>query len=51
MELENSSAMTVSTASGEATVSSLGNQIQGTQPTGGEPPKKKRSLPGMPGEL
>ncbi|KAK5831750.1 hypothetical protein E1A91_A05G208700v1 [Gossypium mustelinum] len=48
VELENSSAMTVSTASGEATASSLGNQIQDNQLTGGGPPKKKRNLPGMP---
>ncbi|EOY14712.1 hypothetical protein QUC31_000179 [Theobroma cacao] len=48
VELENSSPMTVSTASGEASASSSGNQIQGTQPTGGGPPKKKRNLPGMP---
>ncbi|XP_022772780.1 protein indeterminate-domain 2-like [Durio zibethinus] len=40
--------MTVSTASGEASASSSGNQIQGTQPTGGGPLKKKRNLPGMP---
>ncbi|XVE69921.1 hypothetical protein DITRI_Ditri10aG0030200 [Diplodiscus trichospermus] len=48
VELENSTSMAVSTASGEASASSSGNQIQGTQPTGGAPPKKKRSLPGMP---
>ncbi|KAE8735124.1 Protein indeterminate-domain 12 [Hibiscus syriacus] len=37
-ELQNSSSMAVSTASGEASVSS----------SGGRPPKKKRNLPGMP---
>ncbi|GMI96793.1 indeterminate(ID)-domain 2 [Hibiscus trionum] len=37
-ELQNSSPMAVSTASGEASVSS----------SGGRPPKKKRNLPGMP---
>ncbi|XWS25735.1 hypothetical protein CRYUN_Cryun27aG0093000 [Craigia yunnanensis] len=47
VEPENSSPMTVSTASGEASASSSGNQIQGTQPTGG-PLKRKRNLPGMP---
>ncbi|XP_022768919.1 protein indeterminate-domain 2-like isoform X2 [Durio zibethinus] len=49
VELENSSTMTISTASGEASASSSVNQIQGTQPKGGGgPPKKKRNLPGMP---
>ncbi|XWS24339.1 hypothetical protein CRYUN_Cryun28dG0092800 [Craigia yunnanensis] len=48
LELENSSPMAVSTASGEASASSSGNQIQSTQQTGGGPPKKKRNLPGMP---
>ncbi|XVE56015.1 hypothetical protein DITRI_Ditri03aG0203200 [Diplodiscus trichospermus] len=48
VELENSTSMAVSTASGEASASSSGNQIQGTQQTGGGPPKKKRNLPGMP---
>ncbi|XP_039032483.1 zinc finger protein GAI-ASSOCIATED FACTOR 1-like isoform X2 [Hibiscus syriacus] len=48
MELENSSPVTVSAASGEATASSLGNQIQDTQLAAGGPPKKKRNLPGMP---
>ncbi|KAL4336325.1 hypothetical protein GQ457_07G026180 [Hibiscus cannabinus] len=48
VELENSSPMTLSTASGEATTSSLGNQIQDTQLAGGGPLKKKRNLPGMP---
>ncbi|OMO87629.1 hypothetical protein CCACVL1_08881 [Corchorus capsularis] len=48
-ELENSSSMAVSTASGEASASSSGNQIQGTQLVAeGGPPKKKRNLPGMP---
>ncbi|OMO75034.1 hypothetical protein COLO4_26347 [Corchorus olitorius] len=48
-ELENSSSMAVSTASGEASASSSGNQIQGTQLAAeGGPPKKKRNLPGMP---
>ena len=51
VELENSSSMAVSTASGEASASSSGNQIQGTQPTVGGPLKRKRNLPGMPGEL
>ncbi|KAE8729220.1 Protein indeterminate-domain 7 [Hibiscus syriacus] len=37
-ELQNSSSMAVSTASGETSVSS----------SGGRPPKKKRNLPGMP---
>ncbi|GLU04408.1 hypothetical protein SLE2022_215580 [Rubroshorea leprosula] len=41
-EMENSSPMAISTASGEASASSSGNQIQGA------PPKKKRNLPGMP---
>ncbi|XWS21079.1 hypothetical protein CRYUN_Cryun30bG0024600 [Craigia yunnanensis] len=40
--------MTVSTVFGEASATSSGNQIQGTQPTGGGPLKKKRNLPGMP---
>ncbi|XAR73888.1 hypothetical protein NMG60_11008006 [Bertholletia excelsa] len=44
-ELENSSAMNESTASGEASVSSSGNQIASPKPP---PPKKKRNLPGMP---
>ncbi|XVF73701.1 hypothetical protein PTKIN_Ptkin13bG0003800 [Pterospermum kingtungense] len=48
VELENSSSMAVSTASGEASASSSGNQNQGTEQTGGEPAKKKRNLPGMP---
>ncbi|KAE8656575.1 hypothetical protein F3Y22_tig00116999pilonHSYRG00017 [Hibiscus syriacus] len=48
VEFENSSPVTVSTASGEATASSFGNQIQDTQLIGGGPPKKKRNLPGMP---
>lgn len=49
VELENSSPMT---ASGEASASSPGNQIQGIEPTGGGgPQKKKRNLPGMPGEI
>ena len=51
LKLENSSPMAVSTAFEEASASSSGNQIQGTQPTGGGPLKKKRNLPGMPGEL
>ncbi|XVF36135.1 hypothetical protein REPUB_Repub19eG0032400 [Reevesia pubescens] len=49
VEPENSSSMAVSTASGEASASSSGNQIQGIiQQTGGGPSKKKRNLPGMP---
>ena len=51
VELENSSSMAVSTASGEVSASSSGNQIQGTQQAGGGPPRRKRNLPGMPGEL
>ncbi|XP_034683370.1 zinc finger protein GAI-ASSOCIATED FACTOR 1 [Vitis riparia] len=44
VDLDNSSAMTVSTASGEASVSSTGNQPAPPKPA----PKKKRNLPGMP---
>lgn len=48
-ELENSSPMTVSTASGEASISSSGHQttVVPVEP----PPKKKRNLPGMPGKV
>ena len=42
VDLDNSS-----TASGEASVSSSGNQSQPPKPTA----KKKRSLPGMPGKI
>uniref|UniRef100_A0A5B6YR17 Putative zinc finger protein NUTCRACKER n=1 Tax=Davidia involucrata TaxID=16924 RepID=A0A5B6YR17_DAVIN len=42
-DLDNSSAMNDSTASGEASVSSSGNQTLPPKPT-----KKKRNLPGMP---
>ncbi|OVA18673.1 zinc finger protein [Macleaya cordata] len=45
VELENSSAMTVSTASGEASVSSSGTQTAIPPST---TTKKKRNLPGMP---
>ncbi|KAJ8762351.1 hypothetical protein K2173_007509 [Erythroxylum novogranatense] len=46
VEADQSSQMTVSTASGEATgVSSLGNQVTSLPVA---PPKKKRNLPGMP---
>ncbi|XVF63902.1 hypothetical protein PTKIN_Ptkin09bG0123700 [Pterospermum kingtungense] len=38
----------MTTASGEASASSSGNQIQGTEPREGGPLKKKRNLPGMP---
>ncbi|XP_022768973.1 protein indeterminate-domain 2-like [Durio zibethinus] len=48
VELENSSPMAVSRVSGEASASSSGHQIQGTQQTGEGTPKKKRNLPGMP---
>ncbi|KAE8715515.1 Protein indeterminate-domain 1 [Hibiscus syriacus] len=48
MKLENWLPVTVSTASGEATASSSGNQIQDTQLAAGGPAKKKRNLPGMP---
>lgn len=44
VDVENSSAMNDSTASGEASISSSGNQIP---PKKAE--KKKRNLPGMPG--
>ncbi|XP_057973372.1 zinc finger protein GAI-ASSOCIATED FACTOR 1-like [Malania oleifera] len=44
VELENSSPVTVSTASAEASVSSSGNQTMPAE----APPKKKRNLPGMP---
>ncbi|KAH7524070.1 zinc finger protein GAI-ASSOCIATED FACTOR 1 [Ziziphus jujuba] len=44
-EQENSSPMTVSTASAEASISSSGYQ---TTPVEVAPPKKKRNLPGMP---
>lgn len=43
-DVENSSAMNDSTASGEASISSSGNQMPPKKPE-----KKKRSLPGMPG--
>lgn len=42
MKMENSSPMT---GSREASASSSGNQIQAP------PPKKKRNLPGMPGDV
>ncbi|KAJ4963966.1 hypothetical protein NE237_023905 [Protea cynaroides] len=45
VELENTSAMTVSTVSGEASVSSSGNQAAPPPTT---TMKKKRNLPGMP---
>jgi hypothetical protein len=48
LELEKSSPMTASTASGEACISSSGYQ---TTPLAAPPPKKKRNLPGMPGEI
>lgn len=49
-ELENSSAMAVSTASaGEASVSSSGYETTPV-PLDVVPPKKKRNLPGMPGK-
>ncbi|OVA04541.1 zinc finger protein [Macleaya cordata] len=44
VDLENSSAMSVSTASGEASASSSGNQTAPVSTT----TKKKRNLPGMP---
>lgn len=47
-EQENSSPMTVSTASAEASISSSGYQ---TTPVEVAPPKKKRNLPGMPGKI
>ncbi|XP_059455493.1 zinc finger protein GAI-ASSOCIATED FACTOR 1-like [Corylus avellana] len=45
VELDKSSPMTASTASGEASISSSGYQ---TTPLAAPPPKKKRNLPGMP---
>ncbi|XP_043711787.1 zinc finger protein GAI-ASSOCIATED FACTOR 1-like [Telopea speciosissima] len=45
VELDNTSAMTVSTVSGEASVSSSGNQVAPPPTT---TTKKKRNLPGMP---
>lgn len=48
VELDISSPMTVSTASGEASVTSSGNRT-GPQPVA--PTKKKRNLPGTPGKI
>lgn len=44
---DNSSAMNDSTGSGEASVSSSGNQAVPQKESG----KKKRNLPGMPGKI
>ncbi|KAF5199829.1 Zinc finger protein enhydrous [Thalictrum thalictroides] len=48
VEVDNSSAMTVSTASGEASPSSSGNQVQPSSTTTATTMKRKRNLPGMP---
>lgn len=47
VDLENSSTVSVSTASGEASVSSSGDQTAPLSTT----TKKKRNLPGMPGKI
>lgn len=47
-DLENSSAVNDSTVSGEASFSSAGNQ---TAAPPENPPKKKRNLAGMPGNI